>query len=67
MAIYVLRLSSPNPNGHPTKVQLVGPFPNEVRAHDWGSKLLSHGNTLRVTIVDLQEPVVEVKEGWGLW
>lgn len=68
MTLYVLRLSAAGRNGHPTRVELLGPFPSEVAAHDWSKHPQAGGDgTLRLTIVDLAEPVVPVVKPRVLW
>jgi hypothetical protein len=85
MPIYVLRVLAANHWGRPSKIELVGPFPNETRdLYDPGIKKGSKDNkiaevnarrwmaaseqgVLRSTVVELDEPVVVVKEPWVLW
>lgn len=60
MTIYVLRLAAASRTGRPTKIELLGPFPTDVSAHDWSRHPEAGGSgTLRMTVVDiLDEPEV---------
>lgn len=69
MAVYVLRLAKANRSGTPTVVQLLGPFSSIPLAKDWSSHHLNSGvpDTLRMTVVELDDPTVSVETPRTVW